>query len=132
MSPLLISYQASDPLAQSFKLHIQGLTEDNWDFPAIAFSPVPVKIAFKGRSANRWRRQQRRKIRQARQVLIVISQNTWQSEWVDWEIATAAAEDKQLLAAKLDAPFMAPLALVEAQPQWIDPFDPQALSLRHI
>jgi len=132
MSTLLICYQPKDPLAQSFQLQLQKWADDNWDFPAIRFQKQEADVPLTRRQIALKKRQLRQVIRQAHQVLFVISRDSWQSEWVDWEISTALQEDKQLLAAKMDTPNIAPLGLLNANPQWIDPFDPWALSQRHI
>lgn len=132
MGKLLISYQPHDPLAKAFQLQLQRRSADNWDYPAVEFHEQLTDLPVTGRKQREQKRQAQRLIKQARQILIVISRDTWQSEWVDWEIATAIRYDKQLLAAKLDAANIVPLALIGADPQWIDPFDPLALSQRHI
>ncbi|HIW72173.1 MAG TPA: TIR domain-containing protein [Candidatus Levilactobacillus faecigallinarum] len=132
MSTLLISYQANDPLAQSFQHQLQEWADENWDFPTVKFHQQRTKTSFTGWQAMEQRRKFRQEIKQVQQFLVIISRDTWQSEWVNWEIETAAKQDKWLYAAKLDIPYMIPISLWEAHPQWIEPFDQQALSQGHI
>lgn len=127
---LLVSYQTSDPLAQAFQRQLERWSADDWDFPALIFHDQQSPVAFTSRAAIRRRRHIRRDIKAAQRLLVVVSRRTWQSEWVDWEIATAVEQDKQVLAAKLDPTNMIPLALHANQPIWIEPFDPKELAPR--
>lgn len=127
MSDLFISYQSADPLAQSFQVQLHEWAAQNWAFPTVSFHEQVPPVKFQGRGAAAIRRQLRREIRQTHQLLVVVSRETWQSEWTDWETATARQEDKRLLAARMDSTNISPLGLVDAQAVWIDPFDPAVL-----
>lgn len=132
MSKVIVNYQATDPLAHSFRLQLSQWSAASWDFPAFIFHEQQPAVAFDSRQANRLKRHLRREIKENQSYLVVISRETWQSEWVNWEIKTAVQQDKQLMAAKFDTTSMTPLALFEADPLWIDPFDPGALLQRSI
>lgn len=132
MSDLFISYQSADPLAHSFQVQLQEWAQREWEFPTIRFHEQQPPVKFNGRQSGHLRREIHREIKQSHQVLIVISRETWQSEWTDWEILMARKEDKQVLAAKLDSTNMMPLALMDSQPIWIDPFRPEDLVQRII
>ncbi|WP_204121464.1 MULTISPECIES: TIR domain-containing protein [Levilactobacillus] len=130
MSDLFISYQSADPLAHSFQLQLQKWADKDWEFPSVSFHEQEPPIKFQTRAAGAVRRQLRKEIKQAHQLLVIVSRQTWQSEWTDWEIATAYEADKQVLAAKVDSTNISPLGLLTAKPVWIDPFDPVALIQR--
>ncbi|WP_125579778.1 TIR domain-containing protein [Levilactobacillus cerevisiae] len=130
MSDLFISYHSADPLAHSFQIQLHEWAKKYWEFPTVSFHEQEPPVSFQSHNASGIRRRLRKEIKQAHQLLIVISRGTWQSEWADWEIAIAKQEDKQLLAAKLDSANISPLGLVDAEPIWIDPFDPVVLSQR--
>lgn len=130
MSDLFISYQSADPLAHSFQVQLREWADKSWEFPTISFHEQEPPIDFKARAASAIRRKLRKEIRQAHQILVIVSRKTWQSEWTDWEIATAYAEDKRLLAAKLDSNNISPLGLLAADAVWIEPFDPTSLMQR--
>lgn len=117
-----------DPLARAFRLRLEGWTATSWDFPTLIFHAQPRTVDFNNRQARRLKRQLRQEIKTAQRYLVVISRQTWQSEWVNWEINTAVRQDKQLLATKLDSTSITPITLLEADPVWIDPFNPQELS----
>lgn len=127
MSDLFISYQAADPLAHSFQVQLRDWAQKNWAFPTISFHDQCLPVQFTGTRAPALKRQIRKEIRQSNRILVIISRETWQSEWADWEIAMARQADKQVLAVKLDNTSMSPLGLLDAEPAWIDPFDPAAL-----
>ncbi|CAJ1227487.1 TIR domain-containing protein [Levilactobacillus zymae] len=128
MSKIIVNYQDTDPLAHSFRVQLSDWSAASWDFPVFSFQAQQPDVAFDSRQAHPLKRQLRREIKTNQGVLVVISRETWQSEWVNWEINTVVQQDKQLLAAKLDATNITPLALFEADPLWIDPFDPRALA----
>lgn len=123
-----MNYREVDPLAHAFRLQLEKWAAASWDFPALVFHDQQQAIAFKGRHAYGLKRQLRREIKTTQRYLVIISQQTWQSEWVNWEINTAVQQDKKLLATKLDPTNITPIALLEADPLWIDPFNPQELS----
>lgn len=127
MSDLFVSYQSADPLAHSFQVQLHEWANEAWEFPTVSFHEQEPPVNFGERVANHIRRQLRREIKQAHRLLVVVSRETWQSEWTDWEIAMARDEDKQLLATKLDSTNISPLGLLAADPVWIDPFDPSSL-----
>lgn len=123
-----MNYQETDPLAHSFRVQLSDWSAASWDFPALSFHDQQPAVAFDSRQARPVKRQLRREIKATQGVLVVISRETWQSEWVNWEINTVVQQDKQLLAVKLDATSITPLALFEADPLWINSFDPHALA----
>jgi len=128
MSDLFISYQSADPLAHSFQEQLREWAARDWDFPTISFHEQHLPIKFTGFHATTIKRRLRKEIKRSHRLLVIISRETWQSEWTDWEIATARQEDKQVLAAKLDSTNISPLSLLEIAPAWIDPFDPKILT----
>ncbi|WP_407886122.1 TIR domain-containing protein [Levilactobacillus sp. N40-8-2] len=128
MSDLFISYQSADPLAHSFQEQLREWAAHDWEFPTISFHEQHLSAKFTGLHAATIKRRLRKEIKRSRRFLVIISRETWQSEWTDWEIATARQEDKQVLAAKLDSTNISPLCLLEIAPAWIDPFDPQILT----
>lgn len=128
MSDLFISYQSADPLAHSFQVQLLEWADQHWEFPTISFHEQWLPEKFLGARAAGIKRRLRREIKRSQRILVIISRETWQSEWTDWEIATARQEDKQVLAAKLDSTNISPLELHAADPAWIDPFDPAVLA----
>lgn len=128
MSDLFISYQSADPLAHSFYEQLCEWAQRDWAFPTISFHEQHLSAKFTGLHAAAIKRQLRKEIKRSHRLLVIISRETWQSEWTDWEIATARQEDKQVLAAKLDGTNISPLSLLEIAPAWIDPFDPKVLA----
>ncbi|UIF29999.1 TIR domain-containing protein [Levilactobacillus brevis] len=128
MSDLFISYQSADPLAHSFQVQLLEWAEKHWEFPTISFHEQHLPEKFAGVRAARIKRHLRKEIKRSHRILVIISRETWQSEWTDWEIATVRQEDKQVLAAKLDSANISPLELHAADPAWIDPFDPEILA----
>lgn len=130
MSDLFISYQSADPLAHSFQVQLQEWADKYWEFPTVSFHEQEPPVCFNCTSAKQIRRHLRKEIKAANQLLIIVSRATWQSEWTDWEIATAQNADKQLFAAKLDSTNISPIGLVDTAPIWIDPFDPVVLTQR--
>lgn len=128
MSDLFISYQSADPLALSFQVQLREWAAKHWEFPTLSFHEQRLPENFMGLRAASIKRRLRREIKQSHRILIIISRETWQSEWTDWEIATARQADKQVLAAKLDSANISPIELLAADPAWIEPFDPEILT----
>ncbi|WP_125572786.1 TIR domain-containing protein [Levilactobacillus huananensis] len=123
MSELFISCQSADPLAHSFRQQLECWSEQDWEFPTVSFHEQHLPIRFTGFRAAKIKRQLKRDIKRAHRLLVIVSRETWQSEWTDWEIATAIQAGKTVLATKLDSTNIAPLALIAGPSTWIPPFD---------
>jgi hypothetical protein len=51
-------------------------------------------------------------------LLCVIGEQTYQSDWVDWEIRTAIKNGKRLIAVKINKDCVAPVAIISQRATW--------------
>lgn len=78
MSQLVISYQADDPLAQSFQRQLTQWAGRHWDFPTLKFHNQRPNVAFETHQAARLRRQFKADLKASQRLLVMISRETWQ------------------------------------------------------
>lgn len=92
MKRVFISFKMED------KKQVDGVRLMAWNENLdLDFYDESVRIAYKSEHAPYIKARIREKIKRASITLCLLKQNTYLSEWVDWELQTSIAEGKRII-----------------------------------
>lgn len=94
-------------------------SNDLFDFE---FYDHSVDVSVNSDDANYIKRVIRDKISQCTHFLCIIGQETWKSDWVEWEIEKAVELGKKIVAVKIDNGYTSPSAIMGVGASWARSF----------
>lgn len=95
---------------------------DQHDLFAFEFYDASVDISVNSTNANYIKDVIRKRILNTTHFLCLIGEETWKSEWVDWEIKKAAEFNKKIIAVKINNNNTSPTAIFGIGASWAKSF----------
>ena len=94
-------------------------SNDMFDF---RFYDMSIDVSINSNDANYIKKVIRNRIWDASHFLCIVGQQTSQSDWVQWEIETAVAYEKPIIAVKINSSYSSPTRLLGVGASWARSF----------
>lgn len=123
---LFVSYRADEEGTRYKNLLVAWSENDNGYFD-IKFEDTSIGISINSSDANYIKRRIREKISESETVIVLIGENTYKSEWVEWEIEKAYELNKKLVAVKIKNSYTSPSAIFGKGATWAKSFNYESI-----
>ncbi|WP_326514892.1 TIR domain-containing protein [Staphylococcus hominis] len=118
LGKLFVSYRADDEGSRYKNLLVGWSENPRLQFFDIKFEDTSIGISINSTNAAYIKRRIKEKIKESDRVICIIGRNTYDSEWVNWEIETAKELNKPIVAIKINRFYDTPLALYNKNVKW--------------
>lgn len=118
---IFVSYRADDEGTMYKNLLVAWSKNDNGHFD-IKFEDTSIGVSINSTNASYIKSKIKEKIKESKTVLVLIGEETHKSDWVEWEIETAAELNKKLVAVKIENSYSSPLAILLKGAKWAKSF----------
>ena len=123
---IFISYRADSEGSLYKNLLVAWSKNDNGYFD-IKYEDNSVGISINSTNAAYIKRVIKNKIEISNTVLVLIGENTADSEWVNWEIETAADMGKKIVAVKIKNSYISPTSVYGKGAAWAKSFSYESI-----
>lgn len=124
---LFVSYH-HDTFEDKYKNLLVGWSKNQNDFfNWINFEDTSIGVSINSSDAGYIKRKIKEKISQSSVFLCLVGEETYKSDWVNWEIETAIELRKRIIAVKLDNSYTSPKSLYSAGASWARSFKAESI-----
>lgn len=123
---VFVSYRADSEGNQYKNLLVAWSKNDNGHFD-IKFDDNSVGISLNSDDASYIKRVIKRKISESNVFLCLVGENTYNSDWVNWEIKKAVELNKKIVAVKIKSSYATPGELYGVGAKWAMSFTYDAI-----
>lgn len=123
---LFVSYRADAEGTKYKNLLVAWSANDNGHFD-IKFDDSSVGVSIKSDKATYIKQVIKKKISESPTFLLLIGDDTHNSEWVTWEIEQAVALKKKIVAVKIKSTYTSPSAVMGVGASWAMSFTYDAI-----
>lgn len=123
LGKLFVSYRADNEGSRYKNLLVSWSENPNKNFFDVKFEDTSIGISINSTNANYIKQRIKQKIKDSNKVICIIGENTYDSEWVNWELATAYDLNKSIVAIKIDRNYRSPIEIYEKNVHWAYSFN---------
>ena len=95
---------------------------DKHDLFDFKFYDASVDVSVNSTNADYIKRVIRARIYEATHFLCIVGEETWKSDWVDWEIKKANEFNKRIISVKINSNYTSPTAIIGVGANWAKSF----------
>lgn len=127
LGKLFVSYRADDEGSRYKNLLVSWSENPNKNFFDIKFEDTSIGISINSTNANYIKQRIKEKIKNSNKVICIIGENTYDSEWVNWELRTAYDLNKSIVAIKVDRNYKSPIEIYGKNVHWAYSFNYESI-----